>query len=59
MEAIGVVVVLWAWTNLDFITTKNEQVAQGYDWVEIDCRKPDESIPHFTWMGEVCYKLVK
>jgi len=59
MEALGIVVVLWVWTNLDFITTKNEQIAQGYDWVETDCREPDTSVPHFTIKGKICYKLIK
>jgi hypothetical protein len=59
MIGAAVFMTIWVWDNIDFVTTKNEQLALGYEWVEIDCRKPDTSLPHFTWMGEVCYKLVK
>lgn len=64
MEGIFVVVALWAWSNADFIKTKNEQIAQGYEWQEIECRIPDDSLPHVeiqTPSGKrlVCWKLTK
>ena len=64
MEGIFVVVALWAWSNADFLQTKNEQIAQGYKWVEIECRAPNKELPHIkmtTPIGNeyVCYKLVK
>lgn len=60
MEGFVAFLTLWTWNNLEFIHTKNEQLAQGYHWEELaECREPDESVPHFWVFGKVCYKLVK
>lgn len=59
MEAAIVFLMLWSWDNIDFLNTRDAQVAQGYVWEKIECRKPNEDLPHFTWKGEVCHKLVK
>tara|TARA_Y100000033_G_C2701859_1_gene89021 strand:+ start:451 stop:633 length:183 start_codon:yes stop_codon:yes gene_type:complete len=60
MEGLGTFLVLWTLNNIEFITVKNEQIAEGYEWVELaECREPDTSLPHFTWMGKICYKLEK
>ena len=55
---------LWSYDNQDFLNTMNEQLAQGYSWKQIECRAPDESLPHIaieTPIGNtyVCNKLEK
>ena len=55
---------LWSYDNQDFLNTMNEQLAQGYQWKQIECRAPDESLPHIaieTPIGNkyVCNKLEK
>lgn len=59
MEAAIVTLMLWSIANVDFLKTRDEQRAQGYVWEKIECRKPNKDLPHFTWKGEVCHKLVK
>ena len=45
MEAgIAVLMMLFAWHEADFLKVKNAQVAEGYKWVQIECR----SRPNFT-----------
>ena len=58
------VLALWSWDNKDYIDTMTAQLAQGYSWKQIECRAPDESLPHIaieTPIGNkyVCHKLVK
>ena len=55
---------LWSWDNREYINTMNAQLAEGYSWKQIECRAPDESLPHIaieTPIGNkyVCHKLVK
>ena len=55
---------LWSYDNQDFLNTMNEQLVQGYSWKQIECRAPDESLPHIaieTPIGNkyVCNKLEK
>ena len=55
---------LWSWDNREYIDTMNAQLAGGYSWKQIECRAPDESLPHIaieTPIGNkyVCHKLVK
>ena len=55
---------LWSWDNREYIDTMNAQLADGYSWKQIECRAPDESLPHIaieTPIGNkyVCHKLVK
>ena len=55
---------LWSWDNREYIDTMNAQLAEGYKWKQIECRAPDESLPHIaieTPIGNkyVCYKLMK
>jgi len=55
---------LWSWDNREYIDTMNAQLAEGYSWKQIECRAPDESLPHIaieTPIGNkyVCNKLVK
>ena len=55
---------LWSWDNADYIATMNKQFEQGYSWTQIDCRAPDESVPHIAIESPngkkwVCNKLVK
>ena len=55
---------LWSWDNREYIDTMNAQLAEGYSWKQIECRAPDESLPHIaidTPIGTkyVCHKLVK
>ena len=55
---------LWSWDNADYIATMNKQLAEGYNWTQIDCRAPDESVPHIAIESPngkkwVCNKLVK
>ena len=55
---------LWSWDNREYIDTMNAQLAEGYSWKQIECRAPDESMPHIaieTPIGNkyVCHKLVK
>ena len=65
MLAFGVVVLaLWSLDNREYIDTMNEQLAQGYMWKQIECRAPDETLPHIaieTPIGNkyVCHKLMK
>ena len=58
------VLALWSWDNKDYIDTMNAQLAQGYSWKQIECRAPDETLPHIaieTPIGNkyVCHKLMK
>jgi len=58
MVAVG----LWSTVNADFLNTKNEQVKQGMMWHQIECRPPNEELPHIsmeTPIGNkyVCFKL--
>lgn len=55
---------LWANDNAEFISTAGAQIDDGYVWKQIECRAPDESLPHLaieTPIGNkyVCNKLVK
>ena len=55
---------LWSWDNREYIDTMNAQLADGYSWKQIECREPDESLPHIaieTPIGNkyVCNKLMK
>ena len=55
---------LWSWDNREYIDTMNAQLAEGYSWKQIECRAPDESLPHIaieTPIGNkyVWHKLVK
>ena len=55
---------LFAWHEADFLKIKNEQVAEGYKWVQIECRAPDPTLPSIkikTPIGNeyVCFKLEK
>ena len=55
---------LWSWDNREYIDTMNAQLAEGYSWKQIECRAPDESLPHIaivTPIGNkyVCHKLMK
>ena len=55
---------LWSWDNREYIDTMNAQLAEGYSWKQIECRAPDESLPHIaieTPIGNkyVCNKLMK
>ena len=55
---------LWSWDNREYIDTMNAQLADGYSWKQIECRAPDESLPHIaieTPIGNkyVCNKLIK
>ena len=55
---------LWSWDNREYIDTRNAQLAEGYSWKQIECRAPDESLPHIaieTPIGNkyVCHKLMK
>ena len=55
---------LWSWDNREYIDTMNAQLADGYSWKQIECRAPDESLPHSaleTPIGNkyVCNKLMK
>ena len=55
---------LWSWDNREYIDTMNAQLAEGYKWTQIECRAPDESLPHIaieTPIGNkyVCNKLIK
>ena len=55
---------LWSWDNREYIDTMNAQLADGYSWKQIECRAPDESLPHIaieTPIGNkyVCNKLMK
>lgn len=67
MEVIAgltIFLALFAIDNKEFLNTKNEQVSQGYEWVQIKCRKPNKELPHIkttTPIGNeyVCWKLVK
>ena len=58
------VLALWSWDNREYIDTMNAQLADGYSWKQIECRAPDESLPHIaieTPIGNkyVCNKLMK
>jgi len=55
---------LWSWDNREYLDTMNAQLAEGYKWTQIECRAPDESLPHIaieTPIGNkyVCNKLIK
>ena len=55
---------LWSWDNREYIDTMNAQLAEGYSWKQIECRAPDENLPHIaieTPIGNkyVCHKLMK
>ena len=55
---------LWSYDNQQFLDTMNEQLAQGFKWEQIECRAPNETLPHIaieTPIGNkyVCNKLVK
>ena len=39
---------LWSWDNREYIDTMNAQLAEGYSWKQIECRAPDESLPHLS-----------
>jgi len=50
--------------NKEYFDTVKKQLKEGYHWEEIDCRTPDETLPHIaieTPIGNkyVCHKLVK
>ena len=58
------VTALWSMDNREYLDTMNEQLAQGFSWKQIECRVPDESLPHIaieTPLGNkyVCNKLIK
>ncbi len=62
--AIGLISALWFSSNAEFVSTMNEQVADGYSWQSIDCRETNPDLPSITidtHMGKslVCNKLVK
>ena len=40
------VTALWSMDNREYLDTMNEQLAQGFSWKQIECRAPDESLPH-------------
>ena len=51
-------------SNKEYFDTMNQQMKEGYRWEKIECRAPDESLPHLameTPIGNkyVCNKLVK
>lgn len=55
---------LFAVDNAEFIATKNQQLAEGYRWQQIDCRAPNKELPNIkitTPIGNeyVCWKLMK
>ena len=55
---------LFSMSNREYFDTMNEQLKDGYRWEQIECRAPDESLPHLaieTPVGNkyVCNKLVK
>ena len=48
----------------EFLDTATAQQNQGFSWGQIECRAPDESLPHIaieTPIGNkyVCFKLEK
>ena len=65
MEAgVAVLMMLFAWHEADFLKIKNEQVAEGYKWVQIECRAPDPTLPSIKIKTPisneyVCFKLEK
>jgi len=64
VTGIFVFLALFSWDNREYIDTMNAQLADGYSWKQIECRAPDESLPHIaieTPIGNkyVCHKLVK
>ncbi len=51
MTAIGIGMVflaMFAIDNRDYLDTMNEQIKDGYVWKQIECRAPDESLPHIA-----------
>lgn len=65
MEALFVFLAMFAWSEADFLKTKNQQMAEGYQWIELEnCRAPLPNTEHITIdtpIGNeyVCFKLVK
>ena len=49
---------LWSWDNREYIDTMNAQLADGYSWKQIECRAPDESLPHIAIETPIGYKYV-
>ena len=51
MTAIGIGMVFLAMFAIDnsvFLKTAEEQIKDGYVWKQIECRAPDESLPHIA-----------
>ena len=51
MTAIGMGMVFLAMFAIDnsvFLKTAEEQIKDGYVWKQIECRAPDESLPHIA-----------
>tara|TARA_B100001287_G_scaffold254142_1_gene237358 strand:- start:39 stop:239 length:201 start_codon:yes stop_codon:yes gene_type:complete len=51
MTAIGIGMVflaMFAIDNRDYLDTMNEQIKDGYVWKQIECRAPNESLPHIA-----------
>ena len=58
------VATLWMIANKEFVVTASKQVDDGYKWHKVECRKPDENIPHFKIKSPngreyICLKLKK
>ena len=55
---------LWSMDNIEYLDTMNKQLAQGFQWKQIECRPPNKDLPHIsikTPIGNeyVCNKLKK
>ena len=51
MTAIGIGMVFLAMFAIDnsvFLKTAEEQIKDGYVWKQIECRAPNESLPHIA-----------
>ena len=51
MTAIGMGMVFLAMFAIDnsvFLKTAEEQIKDGYVWKQIECRAPNESLPHIA-----------
>lgn len=65
MEGLIIFLAMFAWSEADFLKTKNEQVADGYKWTQLEkCRAPLPDTKHIvmetpTGKKLVCFKLVK
>ena len=50
---------LWSYDNQQFLDTMNKQLAQGFKWEQIECRAPNENLPHIAIETPIGNKYVR